>query len=225
MARNEEKANSLLNRWQALKSEMDYGEGQQCVPKAAGQGAQRQARPADLVRRRRPFLASECKSLPMAEKWRREMVREIGMMVRKIQNGARSLRLAPLCRSPPRPAAASLGEHVIRDMNDEINKKLRIKQHWEKQIMALGGPNYMTKIPSAAELDGKALPGRRGYKCVPTQLGPRGGEDRGPWPAVEAPWGHSEARRYFGAAKTLPGVRELFEEVRIPVSARVGVCC
>lgn len=31
----------------------------------------------------------------MAEKWRREIVREIGMMVRKIQNGGWQLRPRP----------------------------------------------------------------------------------------------------------------------------------
>ncbi len=35
-----------------------------------------------------------------------------------------------------------LGEHKIRDLNDEINKLMREKGHWEKQITHLGGPNY-----------------------------------------------------------------------------------
>lgn len=90
-------------------------------------------------------------------------------------------------------------------MNDEINKKLRIKQHWEKQIMALGGPNYMTKIPSAAELDGKALPGRRGYKCAAAPLGPRAGGKRllcralrrffGSRDRAQVLWGRQDAAR------------------------------
>jgi pre-mRNA-splicing factor ISY1 len=35
----------------------------------------------------RPYLASECSSLPEAEKWRMEIVREVGKKVSMIQNG------------------------------------------------------------------------------------------------------------------------------------------
>merc|ERR1712071_491502 len=65
---------------------------------------------------------------------------------------------------------AGLGEYRIRDLNDEINKLLREKYHWEVQIFNLGGPNYR-------------------------RIGPR----------------------YFGAARELPGVRELFEQDPLPV--------
>lgn len=65
-------------------------------------------------------------------------------------------------------------------MNDEINKLLREKRHWENQISALGGPHYRRYGPRF-DADGKEVPGNRGYK-------------------------------YFGAAKDLPGVRELFEQ-------------
>lgn len=37
---------------------------------------------------------------------------------------------------------AGLGEFRIRDLNDEINKLLREKRHWEERIIELGGPNY-----------------------------------------------------------------------------------
>ena len=40
--------------------------------------------------------------------------------------------------SPP----AGLGEFRIRDLNDEINKLLREKKHWEERIRELGGPDY-----------------------------------------------------------------------------------
>ncbi|CAB1353130.1 unnamed protein product, partial [Coregonus sp. 'balchen'] len=59
----------------------------------------------------------------------------------------------------------------IRDLNDEINKLLREKGHWERV-----GPRML-------DHEGKEVPGNRGYK-------------------------------YFGAAKDLPGVRELFEKER-----------
>lgn len=88
---------------------------------------------------------------------------------------------------PPDPfhficlATAGLGEFRIRDLNDEINKLLREKRHWENQISALGGPHYRRYGPKMFDADGREVPGNRGYK-------------------------------YFGAAKDLPGVRELFEQ-------------
>lgn len=76
---------------------------------------------------------------------------------------------------------AGLGEFRIRDLNDEINKLLREKRHWEAQIKELGGPDYQKTGPRMLDHEGKEVPGNRGYK-------------------------------YFGAAKDLPGVRELFEQ-------------
>lgn len=35
-----------------------------------------------------------------------------------------------------------LGEFKIRDLNDEINKLLRVKCAWEIRIEELGGPDY-----------------------------------------------------------------------------------
>ena len=37
---------------------------------------------------------------------------------------------------------ASLGEHRIRELNDEINKQMRQKNYWEKRIRELGGGDY-----------------------------------------------------------------------------------
>ncbi|KAK3921886.1 Pre-mRNA-splicing factor ISY1-like protein [Frankliniella fusca] len=111
---------------------------------------------------RRPYLASECNDLPKAEKWRMQIIREIAKKVAQIQN-------------------AGLGEFRIRDLNDEINKLLREKGHWEVQIKDLGGPDYRRVGPRMLDHEGREVPGNRGYK-------------------------------YFGAAKELPGVRELFEQ-------------
>ncbi|XP_064858204.1 pre-mRNA-splicing factor ISY1 homolog [Oncorhynchus nerka] len=118
------------------------------------------------VRERRPFLASECTELPKAEKWRRQIISEISKKVAQIQN-------------------AGLGEFKIRDLNDEINKLLREKGHWEVRIKELGGPDYGRVGPKMLDHEGKEVPGNRGYK-------------------------------YFGAAKDLPGVRELFDKEPIP---------
>eukprot|EP00457_Paulinella_chromatophora_P011520 gb/GEZN01011664.1/.p1 GENE.gb/GEZN01011664.1/~~gb/GEZN01011664.1/.p1 ORF type:complete len:278 (-),score=64.24 gb/GEZN01011664.1/:206-1039(-) len=113
---------------------------------------------------KRPHLASEVDDLGECEKWRREVVKQISKKVTEIQNG-------------------SLGEHKIRDLNDFINKLLREKKHWERQIKFLGGPDYMKQAgPMITDSDGKSAFGVDGYY-------------------------------YFGAARELPGVRELFEKV------------
>jgi len=109
---------------------------------------------------RRPRMASSCKSLRECERWRGEILREISRKVSKIQD-------------------AGLSDYETRDLNDDINKLLREKRHWENQIVALGGANYRRNV-SMLDADGKEVPGTKGYK-------------------------------YFGRAKELPGVKELFE--------------
>merc|ERR1719252_431592 len=85
---------------------------------------------------------------------------------------------------------AGLGEHRIRDMNDEINRLLREKNHWEDRIKELGGADYKAAAPKASgDALGAELAGQSGYK-------------------------------YFGAAKDLPGVRELFEKEEPPEAPR-----
>ncbi|KAM4589039.1 pre-mRNA-splicing factor ISY1 homolog [Odontesthes bonariensis] len=122
------------------------------------------------VKERRPFLASECSELPKAEKWRRQIISEISKKVAQIQN-------------------AGLGEFKIRDLNDEINKLLREKGHWEVRIKELRGPDYARIGPRMLDHEGKEVPGNRGYK-------------------------------YFGAARDLPGVRELFEKEPTPAQRK-----
>ena len=39
-----------------------------------------------------------------------------------------------------------MGEYKLRDLNDNINKLLREKGHWEDQIKKLGGPDYKVII-------------------------------------------------------------------------------
>ncbi|KAF8812834.1 Isy1-like splicing factor [Phlegmacium glaucopus] len=109
---------------------------------------------------RRPRMASACKSLRECERWRGEILREISRKVSKIQD-------------------AGLTDYEVRDLNDEINKLMREKRHWENQIVALGGANYRRNVAMLDD-DGKEVPGTKGYK-------------------------------YFGRAKDLPGVRELFQ--------------
>ncbi|KAI5672641.1 hypothetical protein M9H77_13005 [Catharanthus roseus] len=145
MARNEEKAQSMLNRFIAMKAE------EKKKPKE-----------------RRPYLASECRDLAEADKWRQQIMREIGRKVAEIQN-------------------EGLGEHRLRDLNDEINKLIREKGHWERRIIELGGPNYIRNSAKMTDLEGNIVD-------------------------VPNPGGRGPGYRYFGAAKKLPGVRELFEK-------------
>ncbi|KAF2277072.1 Isy1-like splicing factor [Westerdykella ornata] len=141
MARNSEKAHSMLFRFRAAQ--------------AAEAGI------IDISRTRRPKLITTITSIPVAEKWRSQVLREISRKVTKIQDPA-------------------LSDYQIRDLNDEINKLMREKHMWEHQIRSLGGPNYM-RGGRVLDEDGREVPGGgKGY-------------------------------RYFGRARELPGVKELFE--------------
>jgi len=86
----------------------------------------------------------------------------------------------------------SLEEHKIRDINDLINKLLREKYHWENRIIELGGSDHRGG-PPIAELADES--------------------DEG---AIKAPGGYY----YFGAAKNLPGVRELLKPKKQEVNRR-----
>uniref|UniRef100_A0A7M4FQX7 Pre-mRNA-splicing factor ISY1 homolog n=1 Tax=Crocodylus porosus TaxID=8502 RepID=A0A7M4FQX7_CROPO len=202
MARNAEKAMTALARFRQAQLE----EGK--------------------VKERRPFLASECNELPKAEKWRRQIIGEISKKVAQIQN-------------------AGLGEFRIRDLNDEINKLLREKGHWEVRIKELGGPDYAT-LKIYLPLSSAPVQSTKGFTQVICSLlivenakhkhliflivlsqnmkldaeisnvyfyqrvGPKMLDHEG----KEVPG--NRGYKYFGAAKDLPGVRELFEKEPLP---------
>ncbi|KAL9932729.1 hypothetical protein V8E36_008428 [Tilletia maclaganii] len=125
MARNQEKAQSLLYRFREAQ--------------AAELGLMTRT-PAH-----RPRLASSVQSVKEAERWRGEVMREISRKVSKIQD-------------------AGLTDYEVRDLNDEINKLIREKGHWENQILALGGANYKRGIPKMLDDSGREVPGTCGYK-------------------------------------------------------------
>lgn len=89
--------------------------------------------------------------------------------------------LKEISRKVSRIQDQSLTDFQIRDLNDEINKAMREKRMWEVQIRNLGGPNYMRGGGRVYDEDGKEIPG--------------GGK----------------GYRYFGRARELPGVKEMFE--------------
>ncbi|KAF2751099.1 pre-mRNA-splicing factor isy1 [Sporormia fimetaria CBS 119925] len=146
MARNSEKAHSMLFRFRAAQ--------------AAEAGI------LNISQTRRPKLITSVSTIPVAEKWRSQVLKEISRKVTKIQDPA-------------------LSDYQIRDLNDEINKLMREKHMWEFQIRSLGGPNYM-RGGRVLDEEGKEVPGGgKGY-------------------------------RYFGRARELPGVKELFERQMRP---------
>ncbi|MES1919764.1 Fringe-like, partial [Bonamia ostreae] len=91
---------------------------------------------------RRPAIAADCKDINEAERWRADIIRDVSRLIADIQN-------------------VGLEEFEIRDLNDSINKKLRLKNHWEVQIVNLGGPDYRRL---AVPLDKNCIVGDRGYK-------------------------------------------------------------
>ncbi|KAF7337507.1 hypothetical protein MSAN_02223700 [Mycena sanguinolenta] len=161
MARNQEKAQSMLYRFrEAQAAELGLG--------TRGD--------------RRPRMASACKSLRECERWRGELLREISRKVAKIQD-------------------AGLSDYEVRDLNDEINKQMREKRHWENQIVALGGANYRRNVAMLDD-DGKEVPGTKGLqvRSLTSSL-----------PFIILDQANTRFSRYFGRAKELPGVRELFQ--------------
>lgn len=92
--------------------------------------------------------------------------------------------LKEVSRKVSRIHEPTLSDYQIRDLNDEINKLMREKHMWEVQIRNLGGPNYMRGGGRMYDEEGREIPG--------------GGK----------------GYRYFGRAKELPGVKELFDAAK-----------
>lgn len=160
---------SALNRWTAQKRDLERSNN---LGKATYMGG---ALPASATfgpyaAKKRPKIASEVGTVRECEHWRSELIRGAAQKIKEIQN-------------------AALGEHRIRDLNDEINKDLREKGYWEDQIKHLGGADYKSQAPQQTEIYGAELASHSGYK-------------------------------YFGAAKDLPGVRDLFEAAVVPEAPR-----
>lgn len=89
--------------------------------------------------------------------------------------------LKEISRKVSKIQEVSLSDFMIRDLNDEINKLMREKHMWEVQIRNLGGPNYMRGGGKVYDEEGREIPGS------------------------------GKGYRYFGRARELPGVKEMFE--------------
>lgn len=126
MARNSEKAQSMLFRFRAAQ--------------AAEAGI------LSTSHEHRPRAPSTISSIPMCEKWRGQVTRDISRKIQRIQD-------------------ESLSDFQIRDLNDQINKLMKEKWGWERRIRELGGPNYMRGGGTAVDAEGRALPGAgKGYR-------------------------------------------------------------
>lgn len=84
--KQDEKAQAMLNRWWRMKR-MLYQQEQ----------------------KERPKTVAECTNITDADKWRQDIIKDIGDKVTEIQN-------------------AGVGEHKIRTLNDEINQLLEDKR-------------------------------------------------------------------------------------------------
>ena len=155
MARPEEKAQAMLNKWVKMRDSSNTTQ----------------------IQTRRPYLSSQCDHLHDAEKWRRQIIREISSGISKIQN-------------------TGLGEHAVRDLNDSINKLIREKWHWNKRIVQLGGPDY-NKVERHNQLAEVGISSKN-------SVGLQG----------------SSGYQYFGVAKDLPGVKELFARNAVKITKK-----
>lgn len=131
MSRNSEKSQSMLYRFR-----------------------EQQAAEAGVIttgRMRRPKVVQNVDNIQVAERWRSQVIKEIGQKVVKIQDPA-------------------LSEYQIRDLNDEINKLMREKTAWEFRIKDLGGTNYLRFGNKVFDERGNEIPqvitggSKNGYK-------------------------------------------------------------
>jgi pre-mRNA-splicing factor ISY1 len=169
-------ARRVLERWRAMRRRLRYAAARTrekpprvstppTLPLACSQAMLNRFVAAKSAANRddksqRPYLASECDDLQDCERYRNQIIKEISKKVSLIQN-------------------EGLDEHKVRDLNDAINKLMREKGHWERQIKSLGGPDYFRTAPKLMDDDAAEVVPGKGY-------------------------------RYYGAAKKLPGVKELF---------------
>jgi len=161
---------TALNRWTAQKRDLEKANNMGKKGVYMGGALLPSPEYGPYASMKRPKIASEVTTVKDCEHWRTELVRGVAKKIAEIQN-------------------ATLGEHRIRDLNDEINKDLREKKYWDEQIKALGGPDYAAMAANTEVAYGAELASHSGYK-------------------------------YFGAAKDLPGVRELFESEVVPEAPR-----
>lgn len=121
-------------------------------------------------------MASECRDLNEADKWRQQILREIGKKVMEIQNAGLGEHryLDSFCCFPfavldlvTTWLTHDFHHRRIRDLNDEINKLIREKGHWERRIVELGGPDYSRAAPKVTDSKGQEVAELTGVRILP----------------------------------------------------------
>lgn len=96
--------------------------------------------------RKRPTNPQESKTVLEAERWRTELIKDITRKIAKIHE-------------------PGLLESQVRDINDDINKKIGEKAKWEIRIRELGGPDYARRAMLVGlGAEGVTVPGTKGYR-------------------------------------------------------------
>ena len=94
---------------------------------------------------KRPKDINSINNVQICNIWRNQVIKEIAKKVGDIQN-------------------ASLGEALIRDLNDEINSLFEEKAQWEAKIKKLGGADYKKFEPKTLDAEGYEVPQSGGYR-------------------------------------------------------------
>jgi pre-mRNA-splicing factor ISY1 len=104
-------------------------------------------------------MASACKSLRDYERWRVRYYEKLAEKFIKSPHGVSGLGMnIILIRGC---ALAGLTDYEVRDLNDEINKLMRKKRHWETRLSLWAAQITGEMLPC---YDGKEVPGTKGYK-------------------------------------------------------------
>ena len=94
---------------------------------------------------KRPKDINSINNVQICNIWRNQVIKEIAKKVGDIQN-------------------ASLGEALIRDLNDEINHLFEENAQWEAKIKKLGGADYKKFEPKTLDAEGYEVPQAGGYR-------------------------------------------------------------
>ncbi|CAD2101119.1 pre-mRNA-splicing factor ISY1, putative [Plasmodium vinckei brucechwatti] len=92
-----------------------------------------------------PKNVNEVDDLESAVSYRKSIIKEICSKIKEIQN-------------------LSLGDQHVRELNDQINKLISIKNRWEIRIIELGGPDYQSESNALINAHGSELKGNNNYK-------------------------------------------------------------
>uniref|UniRef100_A0A8C9G933 Pre-mRNA-splicing factor ISY1 homolog n=1 Tax=Piliocolobus tephrosceles TaxID=591936 RepID=A0A8C9G933_9PRIM len=92
-----------------------------------------------------PKNVNEVEDLESAVSYRKHIIKEICAKIKEIQN-------------------YTLSDQHIRELNDQINKLIFIKNKWEIRIIELGGPDYQTESNTLINAHCSELKGNNNYK-------------------------------------------------------------